>query len=240
MLTVVACEKARAKDRDYKLADAGGLYLFVTKSGHRSWRFKYRFGGKERRLIFGSFPEMALKVARDQRDAAKRLLHEGKDPALVQKSAKLVRSTPSAVTFETFARAWHAHEANRWKPVHANDVITSLERDVFPDLGRFDVADIDEQMVIAVLEKVERRGAIETAHRLRQRISSVFKYAKAKGVTRFNPSVDVQIVMKPVPKRKRRPALLEISDLQKLIEVVEHAGASPVTKAASRFLALTA
>ncbi len=240
MLTVVAVKNAAAGQKDYKLADGGGLYLYVTKNGHKSWRFKYRFGGKEKRIVFGAFPEMTLADAREKRDEARRHVKDGNDPSLAAKRAKLVRSTPSAVTFERFARAWHDHEKDRWKPVHANDVITSLERDVFPELGGFDVAEIDETMVIAVLSKVERRGAVETAHRLRQRISAVFRYAKAKGATRTNPALDIAIVMKRVPKSTRRPAFVTIPELQNLLETVEHAGASPVTKAGSRFLALTA
>lgn len=240
MLTVVAVKNAAAGPKDYKIADGGGLYLFVTKKGHKSWRFKYRFGSKEKRLVFGAFPEMTLADAREKRDEARRQVKDGKDPALVAKRAKLVRSTPSAVTFERFARAWLDHEKDRWKPVHANDVITSLERDVFPELGAFDVAEIDETMVLAVLAKVEQRGAIETAHRLRQRISAVFRYAKAKGATRTNPALDIAIVMKRVPKSVSRPAFVTLPEVQDLLRTVEHAGASPVTKAASRFMALTA
>ena len=240
MLTVMAVKNAAPAAKDYKIADSGGLHLFITTRGHKSWRFKYRFGGKEKRLVFGAFPEMSLAQAREKRDEARRQIKDGKDPSLVAQRAKLIRSTPSAVTFERFARAWHEHEKDRWKPVHADDVITSLERDVFPALGAYDVADIDETMVIAVLSKVEKRGAIETAHRLRQRISAVFRYAKATGATRMNPAIDIAIVMKKVPKAVRRPALLKIPPLQELLKTVEHAGASPVTKAASRFLALTA
>jgi len=240
MLTVVAAKNAGAKEKDYKLADSGGLYLFVSKTAHKSWRYKYRFGGKERRLILGSFPEMTLGQARDSRDDARRLLKEGKDPGLVEKRRKLARTTPSALTFEQFARDWHARQVPRWKPVHADDVIRSLERDVFPALGTHDVGDIDETAVHAVLAKVEARGAIETAHRLRQRISQVFRYAKVKKATSNNPAADLGIVMQVVPKARRRPALVVVSELQALLATVEHAGASPVTKLASRFLALTA
>lgn len=105
-------------------------------------------------------PEMSLAQARERRDEARQQLKAGKDPGLEQKRIRLVRSTPSALTFETFARQWHAHEKARWVPVHADDVITSLERDIFPDLGGYDVSDIDELMISAVLGEVEKRGAI--------------------------------------------------------------------------------
>lgn len=119
-------------------------------------------------------------------------------------------------------------------------MIRSLERDVFPTLGAHDVGDIDEDVVHAVLAKVEARGAIETAHRLRQRISKIFRYAKFKKAVSGNPAADLELVMKVVPKSRRRPALLTVPELQELLQTVEHAGASPVTKCASRFLALTA
>lgn len=240
MLTAVIVKNARPGEKDYKLSDSGGLLLYVSTSGHRSWRFKYRFGGKEKRLILGAFPEMSLAEARDRRDVARRQLKDGKDPGLEQRRARLARSTPSELTFESFARQWHDHEKARWTAVHTNDVISSLEKDVFEAIGAFDVTDIDETMVAAVLSKVERRGAVETAHRLRQRISAVFRYAKAKGATKSNPAADLQIVMKQIPKRKRRPALVEVGGLQQLLVTTEHAGASPVTKLGSRFLGLTA
>lgn len=105
MLTVIAIKNAAPRPKDYKIADGGGLYLYVTKNGHKSWRFKYRFGGKERRIVFGAFPEMTLAEAREKRDDARRQVRDGKDPALVARRAKLLRSTPSAATFEIFARA---------------------------------------------------------------------------------------------------------------------------------------
>lgn len=240
MLTVIAVKNAAPRPKDYKIADGGGLYLYVTKNGHKSWRFKYRFGGKERRIVFGAFPEMTLAEAREKRDEARRQVRDGKDPALVAKRTKLLRSTPSAVTFEIFARAWYSNQKDYWKPVHASDVITSLERDVFPELGAFDVADIDETMVLAVLDKVQARGAVETAHRLRQRISAVFRYAKGKGATSSNPAADITVAMKRIPTSRSRPAFVTLPEAREMLRTVEHAGASPITKAASRVLALTA
>ncbi|MGN6277668.1 MAG: tyrosine-type recombinase/integrase [Sphingomonas sp.] len=240
MLTNLKVQNAAPRDKDYKLSDSGGLSLFVTRKGHKGWRFKYRFGGKERRIIFGEFPQMTLAQARSARDAARRELQEGKDPGLVAKRRKLVRSSPSELTFERFAREWHAKQAPRWKEVHADDVITSLERDVFPDLGAFDMADIDETMVLAVLQKIEKRGAIETAHRVRQRISKIFKFARPHSGVKLDPTDGLIESMSQVPRSRLRPALLTFPELRELLAVVEHAGASPITKLASRFLALTA
>lgn len=140
MLTIVAFKNARPAAKDHKLADSGGLHLYITKNGHKSWRFKYRFGGKEKRLIFGAFPEMSLAEAGDKRDEARKLVKDGKDPSMAAKRNKLVRSSPSAVTFEGFARAWHELQKANWKPVHAKDGRRSLNRKYLQRLDLIPVA----------------------------------------------------------------------------------------------------
>ena len=100
MLSEVAVRQAKARDKDYKLSDSEGLYLYVSKSGHRSWRLKYRFAGKERRLIFGSYPEVSLKDARVKKLEARKLLAEGRDPSIEAKKAAIGRSLAAANTFE--------------------------------------------------------------------------------------------------------------------------------------------
>ncbi|MEO1968427.1 MAG: integrase arm-type DNA-binding domain-containing protein [Sphingomonadaceae bacterium] len=239
MLTDAAIRKAKPRDKDYKLADSGGLHLFVTKTGHRSWRLKYRFAGKERRLVFGSYPEVSLAKARDMRDDAKRLLREGRDPAYETRKAKLANIERHEHTLETVAREWHELQKDRWTKVHANDVLTSLERDIFPMIGDLAISDIDEDIILTTLQAVENRGAIETAHRLRQRLNSVFSYAKPRKLVTSNPT-NIGELLKPVPTRKRLPALVDLTEIRKLISAVDQAGASPVTRLASRFMALTA
>ena len=240
MLTDAAVRKAKPADKDYKLADSGGLYLYVTAKGYRSWRFKYRFGGKEKRLVFEAYPEMSLADARARRDDAKRMLREHRDPAVEARKLKLSSVVRYENTFEKFARAWHADQSGRWKPVHAADVIGSLERDIFPLLGSFPIADIDEPLLLATLRKVEARGAIETAHRLLQRMSAIFKYARGAGGGNGNPAADMKGSIKPAPPKRRWPALIDMGAIRTLISVVDAAGASPITRLASRMMALTA
>lgn len=239
MLTDAAARTATGRDKDYKLKDSGGLYLFVTTTGHRSWRLKYRFAGKEKRLVFGSYPAIKIAEARNLRDEAKRMLREGRDPAYERKKAKLANINRHGHTFQKYARRWHELQRDRWSKVHADDVLGSLERDVFPSLGMIAIADIDEPMVLATLRAVEERGAIETAHRLRQRMSSIFKFAKAEGAGNGNPT-DVSQSMKTVPAGRRWPALTSFDEVRTLVSIVDEAGAHPVTRLASRFMALTA
>lgn len=240
MLTNKDVLAAGPKDKPYKLADSGGLYLHVTPTGLRTWRLKFRAGGKEKLLVIGRYPEVSLKAARLARDAAKASLAAGGDPSLERRRVKLVGEGQSEETFEKWARAWFAQQKGRWKQVHADDVITSMERDLFPSIGGFPLAGIDEPLLLATLRKVERRGAIETARRLRQRAERVFKFAKAAGAVSANPAADIKEAMAPLPKKRRWPAITVVDRLRVLVGDVDAAGASPVTKLASRFLALTA
>lgn len=240
MLTEMQVKNARSKERDYKLADSEGLYLYVTAKGHRSWRMKYRFAGKERRLVLGAYPDLGLREARDRKADARKLLREGRDPGIEAVKARVERAVASANTFEALARGWYALQESRWTPVHASDVIGSLEKEVFPWLGKLPVTEIDEPMVLSVLRKIEKRGAIETAHRVRQRISAVFVHAIAEGAGSRDPAAVVTRALKPVPRARKRPALLSVEALHDMIRKTEAEPASPLTKLASRFLALTA
>ncbi|MCI4654679.1 tyrosine-type recombinase/integrase [Sphingomonas aquatilis] len=233
-------ENANPREKDYKLADTGGLYLFVSTSGHRTWRLKYRFGGKERRLILGAYPEVGLKRAREMRDDAKFSLRDGRDPGLERTRARHARKVGHQNTFEQFAREWHESQVARWKPVHAADVMDSMEANLFGEIGGFPVDQIDEGLLLHALRKVEARGAIETAHRLRQRAERVFRYAAGAGVPNGNPAVNVRDALKPVPPKKRRPALTDLATLRTFLRSVDRAAASPVTKLSSRLLGLTA
>ena len=240
MLSEVAIRQAKARDRDYKLSDSEGLYLFVAKSGYRSWRLKYRFAGKERRLMLGAYPSVSLKEARQRKCDARLLLDAGRDPGMEAKKRALQIATATANTFESLSRAWFAVQEGRWTPVHARDVIQSLEREVFPWIGMLPVSELDEPMILMVLRKIEKRGAIETAHRVRQRVSAVFVHAIAEGAAIRDPAASVGKALKPVPRKRKRPALLTLDQVHEMLRKTEWELGSPLTKLASRFLALTA
>ena len=240
MLTDAQARKAKAAEKDYKLADSGGLYLFVTTHGFRSWRLKYRFAGKEKRLVFGPYPEVTLAEAREKRDAARRLLRDGVDPAVERKRLRASSAAAAALTFEAQARAWHEVQAPRWVPRYATLILRSLERDVFPDLGSLPLGSIDSPMVLAALRKIEARGSIESAKRIRQFISSVFAHAIAEGVAASDPSASVGKALRPLVKKGKQPAVTRIEDARQLMLDVDGSTADIGTKLASRLLALTA
>lgn len=231
MLTTAAVRAARQRPRAYKRADGAGLYLHVAPTGSKSWRMRFRdAGGREQTLTFGLWPEVSIDDARTRRDQARARLLEGVDPR--------DRVATPTLTFVDAARAWHAHRASAWSPVHAADVIISLERDVFPVVGNKQLDAISRPLVGQLLAAVEARGARVTAQRLRQRIGKVYKFALAKGWASDNPA-DVGEAMAQIGSDGRQPALLKVDELRALMIAVAELDAAPVLRLASRFLALT-
>jgi integrase len=240
MLTDLEVRRAKGAEKPVKLFDSGGLFLLVSPSGHRSWRLKYRFAKREKLLTFGGYPQLSLSAARDARDQAKMALGAGRDPGVEKKQAVAARALSSDNSFESCARAWHELNKPRWSTVHAGNVIDSLEQDLFPDFGKMAIKDVTEAILLDALRKVENRGAIETAHRIRQRASEVFAYAAASGLRTGDPANVIKSLLKPKPKQGHQPALIKLEDVCKLIGDVEAERASPITKLANRLIALTA
>lgn len=240
MLTDKAVRAAASRDKAYKLADSRGLHLHVSASGYKSWRYKYRFEKKERLLTLGAYPEVSLADAREKRDEAKKILRDGRDPRHSVRRSRLIGQDDPAKSLEQVAREWHGLQAARWKPVHANDVITSLERDIFPHLGCMPLAEIDRPLLLSVLRTVENRGAIETARRIKQRVAAIYRFANAEGAGLENPATDINDALKPLPPAKRYPALTKIDAIRTMIGDIDRAGASPVSRLAARLLSLTA
>ncbi len=237
MLTDLACRKAVAREEAYRLADSGGLFLYVTPKGHRSWRLGYWFAKVKKRMVLGAYPDMSLQEARDARDEARRLIAKGVDPAVDKKQKEAARLVDAAATFRSVAESWMEEQRPRWSGKHARDVRAGLEKDIFPQLGGLPLSQITRAMVLQRLKAVEKRGAIETAKRHRQRIDEIYEYASGLGHEVRNPA-EVAKSLKPLIKG-RRPALTDIAALRRLLLDVEGMPAHPITKLASRFIALT-
>ncbi|QYJ08325.1 tyrosine-type recombinase/integrase [Qipengyuania flava] len=232
--------KARPGEKDYKLTDEKGRFLLVHSNGSKLWQHKYRFAGKESKASYGAYPEVSIKEARNKRDETRALLRDGKNPRVEKLRQVASAGVASEHTFESLAREWHDLQSERWTDRHSGNVLRSLERDVFPMLGAVPPADITAPLVLVCLRQVEGRHAIETARRIRQRISMVFVYGISLGLLSEDPAATVKPAMKPMRSKGRQPAVTEIVELRELIEKVESSPAYPVTILASRFLALTA
>lgn len=240
MLSDAKIRAAKPRQKPYKLTDSHQLYLYVSPAGGKLWRMNYMFDNKQRTLVIGPYPLISLAEARAQRDEAKRKLLHGKDPCISKKVEAAGRLMEVRTTFEQVAREWHELNKSRWAKVHAQDVIESLERDAFPILGKLPITCIDAPTVLRVLRKIEDRPAIETAKRVRQRISAVFVHAIASGRAKDNPAAMLAPVLKPLPPRRKQPALLQLPQLKKILTDADASGAHPVTRLALRLLALTA
>jgi len=170
---------AKPKGEAYILSDGGGMFLLVNPDGSRWWRFRYYrpSSGKRNTLSFGTYPDVSLKRARDKRDEARRLVADGIDPGDKRKA----EARAGEDSFEAVAREWFAKFSARWAPTHADKVIRRLERDVFPWIGSRPIVSLAAPDVLAVLRRIEARGAIETAHRAHQNCGQVFRYAVATG-----------------------------------------------------------
>ncbi len=198
MLTDTACKNAKPREKAYKLSDEKGLYLEIMPNGCKYFRMKYRFGGKEKLLAFGVYPETGLKDARDKRDEARKQLAQGIDPGENRKAMKAAQSA-EADTFEVMAREWFAKYSGRHgRQATATKFLRRLEKDLFPWLGKRPIASITAPELLDCLRRIEARGALDTAHRAHQNCGQVFRYAVATGRAERDPSGDLKGALPPV------------------------------------------
>ncbi|EHH68262.1 tyrosine-type recombinase/integrase [Gluconobacter morbifer] len=239
MLTDSQVRAAKPKDKPFKLTDGGGLYLQVTPSGGKHWRWRYEIGGKEKTYTIGSYPDVRLPDARSERDEARKVLQAGRDPAKEKKLLKTIGKVDPSQTFIATARDWFEQRKDLWTERHAADVWRSLERDVLPSVGHMPVNDLTPPIVLAVLREIENRGAVESAHRARQRMSGIFVHAIACGYGTADPAAIVAPALRPVVQG-RQPAITDLNEARAMIRKVEKEDAHPVTLLALRLLYLTA
>jgi integrase len=220
--------------------DGGGLYLEVTAAGGRYWRLKYRHAGKEKRLALGVYPDVPLKEAREQRDAARKRLDAGQDPGDLKKAAKAQATHEASNTFEAVARAWLDHQSANWAPVTLAGIRASLEADVFPVIGARPTAQLRPREVASVVKAIEARGTGETAARVLQRIRAVFRFAVVHERIESNPMLDLKPAELLKPRQMQHRAALDDKDLPALLAKLDTFGGDPTTKHALRLLMLTA
>jgi len=179
-----------ATDKAYRMTDGKGLYLEVSPTGRKYWRLKYRFGGKEKRIAIGVYPEVSLKDARLKCDHYRQQLADGIDPSQKRKIQKLHTSDENS--FEGVAREWHQKQKPSWTKGYADDVVTRLEKNIFPFIGSRNIGEIEPPELLAVLRQMESRGAGYTAKRVRQYCGMVFRYGVAIGKCQRDPSADLK------------------------------------------------
>lgn len=237
-LTDVSVRTARPIDKPVKLADSQGMFLYVTPAGGKLWRLKYRIGGKEKLLAIGKYPQVSLKEARSLAAAARHLLSQGVDPGEKRKAEAAAKRMAGANSFEAVARLWFAKQKPSLVPTYAEKIIRSLEVDVFPVIGKRPIDEIRPPEVLAMLRKVEARGALETLKRVRQRAADVFHFAIASGLREAeNPVVGLEKTLKTA--RVEHRASLPARELPELFIRLSAARISLPVKLAVRLALLT-
>ncbi len=238
-LTDLACRNAKHNPggKGNKLYDGGGLFLELMPSGSKKWRLKFRFNGRENRLSFGGYPTVSLSEARERREAEKKLLAAGVNPARHRDEVRQRKVESSEALFIVVAGEWINARRARWTDGHAERIRRLLEQDVYPVLGKRPVAEIRASELLAAVRKIEQRGALEVARKALQTCGQVFRYAIATGRAERDLSVDLRdaLTSRPVTSMARIGEL----ELPELLRQIDAYQGEPETRLALRFLNLT-
>ena len=236
-LTDIVAKNAKSTEKKYKLSDEKGLFLLIHPNGSKYWQMKFRFSGKEKLLSFGTYPETSLKEARDKRDKARKQIQEGLNPSQEKKLEKLQRHISSENSFQSIATEWHSKQLERWTPRHANYVLKRLEADIFTELGSRPISEIKTPELLHALQKIEKRGAIDIAHRALQTCGQIFRFAIATGRATRDLSTDLKGAL--TSKKKTNYSRLEENELPEFLAKLEKYDGKLQTKLALKFLILT-
>lgn len=231
-LTDLDCKNAKPREKSYKVFDGNGLYLEVRPNGGRYFRWRYRFAGKDKILTIGTYPRVTLAKARRTIVTAQDELTAGTDPAAKKQVDKLTMKLMANTTFEGIAREWLKKMQSRWVPSHHDRIERRLERDIFPFMGNRPISDIGTPEVLAVLQKIEARGALETAKRAKQNCSQVFCYAVETGRADKDPTALFSSSALSQPEKRNHAAITDAAGIAGLIRSIRGYEGTPVTRAA--------
>ena len=233
MLTDAECKNATCPPEKprARLACSGGLYLEISPAGSKRWFWKYRKDGKEGRMTLGSYPDVGPKDARKARDAAKLQKSEGRDPVQVRQIEKLKALTPAGDTFKATAEEWYAMKLDSWSSHYAIREKRNLEKDLFPFLGHRHIGEIEAIELLAVVRRVEERGALDVAHRVLTTAGQVWRYAVATGRAARDVSADIKGALKP-HHGKHFAAITDPVKLGELIRIIRGYQGGPIVRAA--------
>ncbi len=236
-LTAQTIKNAKPTPKTRKLFDGGGLYLEVTPRGRKWWRLKYRYGGKEKKLCLGVYPDVSLKEARDRRHEAKKLLEDNVDPVEQRQSIRKEIQIQSEITFELVAREWFSGQEPNWATSHSSRVIGRLEKNVFPWLGKRAINSITPRQVLEVIRRIEARGVLETAHRTLAICGQVFRFAIATGRAKRDVTAELRGALPPI-KRQHFAAVTEPEQVAILLRQIHGYAGSFVVRCAMQLAPL--
>lgn len=238
-LTDTAIKKLKPSDKPVKVSDERGLYLLVNPSGSKLWRWKYRFDGKEKVLPLGQYPDISLAQAREAREEARKLLALGNDPMAQRKAKKIARRLAVEDTFAAIAKNWWESWKAARSDSHTLYVWRRLEADIFPAIGARPITQIEAPELVAMMKKIEERGALDIAKRALQTCSQIFRYAIAHGAARRNPAVDIRPSDVLASRKKENYARIDAKELPQLLRKIEVYNGSTITRVAIKLMSMT-
>ena len=196
-LTDIFVKRKQGNGKVQKHSDGGGLFLYITPEGNKSWRVAYRFLGKQKLLVIGPYPAISLKEARERREATKKLLVDNIDPSVAKRQARAEAVKAAMNTFEMVAREWHEKFSYKWRPTTSKILIDRLEKYAFPAFGHRAIASITSPELLELLRKIEAAGVIPQAHKVMQDCGRIFRYAIATGRTERDVAADLRGALPP-------------------------------------------
>lgn len=237
-LTDTAIRNSKARSEPFKISDGGGLHLIVQPNNSRLWRLAYRFAGKQKTLALGSYPTVSLAKAREARDSAKRLLADGIDPSAQKRRDKRAARAAGDATFKALALEYLENRRHALTALYADQLLRRLEADVFPHIGTRPITEIDAPELLDVLRKIEKRGVLEQARRLRQSIGQVFRYAMITGRAKHDPSTALKGALKAKGRQKHHTPMPR-DELPGFLRGLDAYDGDPRTALALRLIVLT-
>ncbi|GLQ93434.1 tyrosine-type recombinase/integrase [Dyella acidisoli] len=237
-LTALAARNAKPRDAMYRLAAGKGLYLQVMPNGAKYWRLKYRHLKKQPKMIsLGVFPEVSLADARVERDRLRQLIASGIDPSTQRRVDRLARELASENSLEAVARAWFAQKSSDWVPSYSRGVLSRLENNVFPWLGKIPISEVTPPQILTVMQRIHERGATETAHRTRNYLSEIFRFAIRQGLAERDPAADV-IGAIPQAETAHFPTLTDPAQIGELLRAIDGYRGTYITRYALKLAPL--
>jgi integrase len=232
-LTDTKIRSLRAKNKQYKVNDGNSLFIVITPTNHKYWRYRYVLNKKEKLMALGVYPYITLSTARTKAMEAKVLLAQGIDPMEQRKVTKQEITHKQYIstvnTFENLAREWHTKTLNKWSKRHAARIIYSLEKYIFPWVGNRLISEIKPMELLILIRNIEHKGIIETAHRVLQRCGKVFKYAIITARAKVDPSAVLKGALEPVQTR-HHASITDPIEIGKLLRAIDVYGGNHITK----------
>lgn len=238
-LTGTSIRRCKIKEKPYKVADGGGLYLWVTPAGGRFWRWTYRFDRKQKVMALGSYPEISLARARERHAAERRVLAEGLDPMVQRKASQTLEKLAMESSFAAIAQKWIEHWQHGKSVRHVDSTRRRVASNIVPHIGARPIAEIEAPELVVMVKAIEIRGARDIAKRTLETTGQVFRFAIAHGYAKRNPAAEIRPRDVLTTSRKVNYARIDVKELPELLRQIEIYPGRHVTRLAIKLLALT-